>query len=104
MKMDEHGKRFQWQEEVTADSSRMGSLQWSLFDESSDYLDPSESSFMINYMVSNIDQMVLDLEKNNVVIVDSIIDYGFGKFVHIMDPEGNKIELFEPNYNFKMPE
>lgn len=104
MKIDEYGKQFEWKEVVTSDSSRMGSLQWSIFNESSDYFDPSKSSFMINYMVSDIDQLVIDLEKNNVVFIDSIADYSYGKFVHIMDPEGNKIELFEPNYDFKMPE
>lgn len=104
MKIDQYGKQFEWKEVISSDSSRMGSLQWSIFDESSDYLDPSKSSFMINYMVSDIDQLVIDLQKNNVIFIDSIVDYSYGKFVHIMDSEGNKIELFEPNYDFKMPE
>ncbi|NRA12222.1 MAG: VOC family protein [Crocinitomicaceae bacterium] len=104
MKVDAYGKRFEWQEVVTSDSSRMEGLQWSVFAESSDYFDPSKSSFMINYVVADIDQLVLYLEKNNVVFTDSVIDYGYGKFVHIMDPEGNKIELYEPNYDFEMQE
>ena len=51
---------------------------------------------MINYRVQNIEGLVKNLEKNGVTIVDKIEEYEYGKFVHIMDPEGNKIELWEP--------
>jgi predicted enzyme related to lactoylglutathione lyase len=51
---------------------------------------------MINYHVENIEALVEELKKEGVTILDDIATYEYGKFVHIMDPEGNKIELFEP--------
>lgn len=71
-------------------------LQWSAFNENTDYFDPSEKDFMINYRVQNIEGLVEKLKANGVTIVDTIVEYEYGKFVHIMDPEGNKIELWEP--------
>ena len=52
---------------------------------------------MIDYRVQNIVGLVNKLKKNGVTILDTIVTYDFGKFVHIMDSEGNKIELWEPN-------
>lgn len=51
---------------------------------------------MINYRVQNIEALVENLRENGVTIVDSIEEFEYGKFVHIMDPEGNKLELWEP--------
>jgi len=51
---------------------------------------------MINYRVQNIEALVLKLKENCVQVVDEIETYDYGKFVHIMDNEGNKIELWEP--------
>jgi predicted enzyme related to lactoylglutathione lyase len=51
---------------------------------------------MINYRVQHIEALVEKLKKNGVQVVDEITQYDYGKFVHIMDPEGNKIELWEP--------
>ncbi len=51
---------------------------------------------MINYRVQNIEQLVKNLGSNGVTILDEIESFEYGKFVHIMDPEGNKIELWEP--------
>ena len=51
---------------------------------------------MINYRVENLEALVEELKKEGVTIVDKIESYDYGKFVHIMDPEGNKIELWEP--------
>jgi len=55
---------------------------------------------MINYRVQNIEGLVRKLRKNGVTILDSIVDYPYGKFVHIMDNDGNKIELWEPVDSF----
>ncbi|MGB5242011.1 MAG: VOC family protein [Lutimonas sp.] len=71
-------------------------LQWSTFPENTDYFDPSNKEFMVNYRVQHIEALVEKLRKNGVTIVDQIESYDYGKFVHIMDPEGNKIELWEP--------
>ena len=72
-------------------------LQWSPFDEKTDYFDPSKKEFMINYRVKNIEDFVKILKEKEVTVLDEITEYeGIGKFVHILDPEGNKIELWEP--------
>lgn len=71
-------------------------LQWSPFEQGSDYFAPSKKDFMINYRVQNIEGLVKKLKENGAVIVDQIETYDYGKFVHIMDEEGNKIELWEP--------
>ncbi len=52
---------------------------------------------MINYRVENLEALVTELRQNGVVILDEIETYDYGKFVHILDVEGNKIELWEPN-------
>jgi predicted enzyme related to lactoylglutathione lyase len=71
-------------------------LQWSPFKKGSEYFAPSKKEFMINYRVQNIDGLVNKLKENGVTILDDIVTYDYGKFVHIMDTEGNKIELWEP--------
>jgi predicted enzyme related to lactoylglutathione lyase len=75
----------------------INSLQWTPFKRESEYFAPSKKEFMINYRVQNIEGLVNKLKENGVTILDSIATYDFGKFVHIMDTEGNKIELWEPN-------
>jgi predicted enzyme related to lactoylglutathione lyase len=52
---------------------------------------------MINYRVNDLTALVGELRKEGVTIVDTIATYDYGKFVHILDAEGNKIELWEPN-------
>jgi predicted enzyme related to lactoylglutathione lyase len=94
MQMDEYGTNFEWRE--GADSSRYGFTQWSAFSAKTKYFEPSEKSFMINYRVHNLEALAAELEQQGVVILDSIASYEYGKFLHIMDIEGNKIELWEP--------
>lgn len=72
-------------------------LQWSPFKKGSEYFAPSKKEFMINYRVQNIEGLVNKLKENGVTIVDEIEPSDYGKFVHIMDSEGNKIELWESN-------
>lgn len=74
----------------------INSLQWSPFKKGDDYFSPSKKDFMINYRVQNIEGLVAQLTENGVTILDDIATYDYGKFVHIMDAEGNKIELWEP--------
>jgi len=71
-------------------------LQWLPFKKDTDYFLPSKKEFMINYTVQNIEGLVKKLREDGVTIVDEIATYDYGKFVHIMDAEGNKIELWEP--------
>ncbi|MCC6371936.1 MAG: VOC family protein [Bacteroidia bacterium] len=74
----------------------INNTQWSPFKKGSDYFAPSKKEFMINYRVQNIEGMVEQFKQNGVTVLDSIATYEYGKFVHIMDTEGNKIELWEP--------
>ncbi len=76
----------------------INSLQWKPFKKGDDYFSPSKKDFMINYTVQNMEALVGKLKENGVTILDDIVSYeGIGKFVHIMDAEGNKIELWEPS-------
>lgn len=72
------------------------SLQWCPFKKESDYFAPSQKGFMINYRVQNLEGLIQKLKENGVTILDDIATYDYGKFIHIMDAEGNKIELWEP--------
>lgn len=69
---------------------------WSLFKQNTQYFEPSNKEFMINYIVEDIEELVEMLKENGVTILDEIEDTEYGKFVHITDPENNKIELWEP--------
>jgi predicted enzyme related to lactoylglutathione lyase len=79
------------------DSTKKGFLQWSPFKETTTYFGPSSKEFMINYRVGDLDFLLAELRKNGVQVLDSIEVFSYGKFLHIMDLEGNKIELWEPN-------
>jgi predicted enzyme related to lactoylglutathione lyase len=90
-----YGAVFEWWQ--GADSSKKGFSQWSPFKETTKYFEPSTKEFMINYRVENMEALIDQLRKDGVTITDSIQTVEYGKFVHIMDPEGNKLELWEPN-------
>lgn len=71
-------------------------LQWSPMKDDTEYFAPSEKQFMINYRVKDIEKLLVELREAGVTICDEVETFEYGKFVHIMDPEGNKIELWEP--------
>jgi predicted enzyme related to lactoylglutathione lyase len=89
-----YGTSFEWRE--IDDSTKKGVTQWNPFAETTKYFEPSTKEFMINYRVENLEALVEELKKENVTIVDQIQSFDYGKFVHILDLEGNKIELWEP--------
>lgn len=74
------------------------STQWCPFKKGDEYFSPSKKEFMVNYRVQNIEALLEKLKANSVTVLDDIETYEYGKFVHIMDTEGNKIELWEPVY------
>lgn len=75
----------------------MGRTVWSPFPAETDYFGDSGQQMMVNYRVNDIEQLVNDLMAKGVTIVDKIENYeGIGKFVHILDAEGNRVELWEP--------
>jgi predicted enzyme related to lactoylglutathione lyase len=89
-----YGATFEWYQ--GPDTTKKMMTQWSPFKETTKYFEPSTKDFMINYTVENLETLVGELRKNGVAVVDTIQTVDYGKFVHIMDPEGNKIELWEP--------
>ncbi len=91
---DQFGATFEWR--LISDSTKIGTTQWSLFADKTKYFAPSSKDFMINYRVENMDWLVDELKKEGVTLLDEVKTFSYGKFVHIMDPEGNKVELWEP--------
>jgi len=69
---------------------------WSTFKQDTDYFEPSEKEFMVNFAVDNLELLITELKKEGIEIIGGIEDAEFGKFAWIMDPEGTKIELWEP--------
>lgn len=92
---NKYGSVFEWYQ--GADSTKKGFTQWSPFIETTKYFAPSTKDFMINFRVENMEALVRDLKKNGVTVLDTIESVNYGKFVHILDIENNKIELWEPN-------
>jgi hypothetical protein len=95
---NDYGTRFEWVE--GPDSSRMGSLQWSPFEETAAYFTPSTKEFMINYRVNDLENLVAKLKTEGIVFLDTVATYPYGKFIHLMDIDSNKLELFEPNFEY----
>lgn len=89
-----YGATFEWYE--AADSTKKAQTQWAPFSETTKYFDPSTKDFMINYRVENLEALVEELKKEGVTIVDAMQSVEYGKFIHILDAEGNKVELWEP--------
>ena len=90
----EYGATFEWVQLAT--DIKSGSTTWSLFDKDTKHFDPSIQNFMINYTVDDLESLVAELKNSGVTILDKIESYDYGKFVHILDIEGNKVELWEP--------
>lgn len=91
---DRYGTTFEWRS--SEEPEKMGFSQWSPMKEDTDYFKPSEKDFMINYRVENLVELVKELKAEGVTILDEIAVYDYGKFVHILDPDGHSIELWEP--------
>jgi predicted enzyme related to lactoylglutathione lyase len=92
---DKYGAVFEWRQ--ADDGVKKGFTVWGPFSETTKYFDPSEKEFMMNYRVENLEWLVEELKKEGVNVLDEIETYDYGKFVHILDIEGNKIELWEPD-------
>ncbi len=90
---DDYGAGFHW---IQAGDQKRGFTQWSPFPDNTEYFAPSTKDYMFNYIVDDLEALVVELKENGVEILDEISVFEYGKFVHIMDPEGNKIELWEP--------
>jgi predicted enzyme related to lactoylglutathione lyase len=90
-----------YQEKLGIDVSPYGGAQfgdtvWTIFPASSKHFDPSKKPYMINYRVRNLDAMLAQLRAGGANVADKIDDSEYGRFAWAMDPEGNRIELWEP--------
>ena len=85
---------FRWKD--FDDTSKAGSTVWSLFPADTKYFGPGPSTCMINYRVANMDKMLAQLKAAGVEVDGKIEEDFNGKFAHVVDPEGNKIQLWEP--------
>lgn len=88
-----YGTMFKWRNADEPDKEAY--TLWSPFAKDTKYFEPSKKDFMINYRVENIEALVAQLKSDGVTFIDELTTHEYGKFVHIMDPEGNSIELFE---------
>lgn len=95
LQTDQWGTNFEWRQ--ANDTDKKGFTQWSPSSEKSIHFEQSSRDYMINYRVENLDLLVSALRAEGVTVLDNIEQFEYGKFVHILDPEGNKIELWEPN-------
>jgi predicted enzyme related to lactoylglutathione lyase len=84
---------FQWRDKDHPD--QIGHTAWRIFSTNTTYFGQSASPLMINYRVANMDRMLEQFRRNQVTIV-KVEDYDYGRFAWITDPEGNRIELWEP--------
>ena len=91
---DKYGGVFKWRKPQAPDKT--GYTSWSPFTEETKYFEPSTKSFMFNYRVENLEKLLEVLKEEGVTVIGEIESYEYGKFGWIMDPEGNKIELWEP--------
>ncbi len=90
--VDDYGCTFWWKDAAGNDCS----TQWSPFKEDTNYFAPSKKEFMMNFRVENLTELLKTLKEEGVTIVGEVEEYEYGKFGWIVDPEGNKIELWEP--------
>ena len=90
--VDDWGCTFWWKDE----EGKHASTQWSPFKNDSTYFSPSTKDYMFNYRVHNLEELLMKLKAEGVEIVGKVEEYEYGKFCWVLDPDGNKIELWEP--------
>ena len=89
---DDYGCTFWWKDTDGNDAS----TQWSPFKNDTTYFEPSKKDFMMNFRVHDLKALLEELKKEGVTVIGDIQEYDYGKFGWILDPDGNKIELWEP--------
>jgi predicted enzyme related to lactoylglutathione lyase len=94
IKSDEYGGIFRWRNFDNPD--QQGYTAWGPFSKDTKYFFPSQKPYMLNYRVKNLEKLLEALKEEGVETVGEIEEYDYGKFGWILDPEGNKIELWEP--------
>lgn len=87
------GAILRWPEDKSDDQ---GLTVWNAAAKDTKWFSPSSASFMINYRVDNLSELLADLQRNGVEILKGPESHENGKFAWILDPDGNKVELWEP--------
>ena len=90
----EYGMAFDWRD--TGGTEVPGCTVWGPFRHDTTYFNPSTAPFMINYRVDDLDALLAKLRAAGVTVDDKVEEYEYGRFGWIMDPEGNRLELWEP--------
>ena len=88
------GAAFSWTD--SAGAPTRGTTIWSIGPSDGDQFAPSDASFMINYRVEDLSTLIATLKAEGCYVLDKTDDSEFGKFGWVIDPEGNKIELWQP--------
>jgi len=89
-----YGTSFEWRQ--AGDPEQKGFTVWSPFPADTDYFAPSKKDFMVNYRVADLEGLLDVLRQEGVEVVGEVQSFEYGKFAHVLDPEGNKVELWEP--------
>lgn len=88
------GATFRWHD--PAQPTTDGATVWSIFEPTSNYFAPSEATFMVNYRVADLMALLETLRAEGCTVDEKTESSEFGKFGWVMDPEGNRVELWEP--------
>jgi predicted enzyme related to lactoylglutathione lyase len=88
------GMAFRWNR--SDGPGEKGMTVWSVFEESSNYFAPSTASFMVNYIVKDLSDVLAVLRDEGCTVDEKTEESEYGKFGWVMDPEGNRIELWQP--------
>lgn len=89
------GASFYWREDENPE--KRGYTVWSIFPKDTQYFGPGPAPFMVNFRVADLDGLFRQLEREGVELAGGIEEYEYGRFAWIKDPEGNRIELWEPS-------
>ncbi len=94
LNVDEYGTNFVWREEQAPQNR--GYTQWSAFEHDTTYFGSADQQFMLNYRVDDLETLVEVLREDGVKIVGEIMHEAYGKFAHVIDGDGRRVELWEP--------
>ena len=92
--MESWGAQFPWRDHANPDIE--GYSVFSLFEANTAYMSPSEQPFMVNFRVDDLHALIAELKKEGIETIGEVDESEFGKFGWILDPDGVKIELWEP--------
>jgi predicted enzyme related to lactoylglutathione lyase len=102
VKIEDNVALFTWRSRKNP--KRLGYTVWSVFPQKSSYFGTRNVQFMINYRVKDLDGLLVQLRREKVPVDEKREDSKYGRFAWVSDPEGNRIELWEPPRSYRAPE